>query len=868
MKQFEHFKISLEAIKSATKDFSKENRIGKGGFGKVYKAEIVHSMDKHENIISLLGYCDECGERILVYEYAANKSLDKYLHSSELTWVRRLNICLGAARGLMSLHNAVGAQQRVLHSDIKSSNILLDENWNAKISDFGLSRLGPANQQITFVVSTTMVGTPGYCDPQYVETGVLRKESDVYSFGVVLFEVLSGRFSTFDKHQDSISDHPRLVRLARKSYEHNTLDEVIHSTIKDEISSDSLEMFITIAYQCSMTESKDRPLMTEVVKALEDALQGHQRIIDRLAVMCLEQKTSKVPALDVNHEFSTFDKHQDSISDHPRAMEHPVGTLNVKVVRVMNLKRALLFFDRACFVKVGLTKDRHPSKKTSMIKSLNPEWNEEFPLVVNDLDVQALEISVWTGQDLPYRMWMHYVPLEVLIPEQQKTLTFDLLKHMDYNHVENNKSYGQLMIELIYKPVTREEVLTYSEEANEIKKPLKVGGWLVVTILEAEDIHITHPFVYVTIQDDRRQTMLAKKSFDPVWNEEVMFSLEKPPTDEILNLELHSSSQISSLCQVTKRGHVNISLADIMKKTRTKEMYHLQGTTSGGRILAVKIKSIMDAYGIWGTVEPRSLGEETDLKKSKQALAFLFQAIPENMVLQMASYTDPKQVWVETESFLSLRLETILMIKFWERLPLKPNSVNILSWRIKLNNLPTRLNLSRRGLELQTILCPSCNLAVESTYHLFFRCSMMKDLYASIAKWWDVNMREFSSFEEWWEWFSNFRLSSKLKMLLEGAFYVAWWLAWNFRNKSIFGPNIPLKAHLFDDEGETVDDFVIDRFSFKGKESRIEGIQGLERIKGTEKMEDIGLMLASQEKLHGCKHCGNGGSNRDGFERG
>nr|GEW70557.1 hypothetical protein [Tanacetum cinerariifolium] len=99
-----------------------------------------------------------------------------------------------------------------------------------------------------------------------------------------------------------------------------------------------------------------------------------------------------------------------------------------------------------------------------------------------------------------------------------------------------------------------------------------------------------------------------------------------------------------------------------------------------------------------------------------------------------------------------------------------PIKVNILSWRIKLNNPPKRLNLFRRELVLQTILCPSCNLAVEFTYHLFLSCSMMKDLYASIAKWWDVNMPEFSSFEEWWEWYSNFRLSSKLKMLLEGVF--------------------------------------------------------------------------------------------------
>ncbi|PWA65708.1 C2 domain-containing protein [Artemisia annua] len=599
MKHFEHLKISLEAIKLATNNFSHEKCIGEGGFGKVYKGEIeiVYSMGKrvvalkrlnrkygqgdpefwkeiimlsshkpHKNIISLLGYCDEGGEKILVYEYATKKSLDLYLCSSELTWVRRLNVCIGAARGLMSLHSAIGTQQRILHRDIKSSNILLDENWNAKISDFGLSKLGPANQQITFLVSNT-VGTPGYCDPEYVETGFLTKESDVYSFGVVLFEVLSGRLC-FDNYKDS--DHRSLVRLARQSYEYNTLEEVIYSNIKDEISCDSLKMFTKIAYQCLMRDSRKRPLMTDVVKALETALQYHQLIIDRrLAVMCLGQKAPKEPALDiVNYE----------------ATEHPGGTLNVKVVRVMNLKKTLWFFERQCFVKVGLTKDSLPSKKTNSIRSLNPEWNEEFSLVLKDLDVQALEISVWGGQDdYPYKMWMNVVPLKDLIPEQQKTLTLDLSKHADSNHLENNNSYGQLIIELMYKPLTCEEVLTNSEEAKEMNMPLKVGGWLVVTIIEAEDIRVTHPFVYVTIQNDRRQTTLAKKSFDPVWNEEVIFSFEKPPTNEILNLELHSSLQISRFCQ-TKRGHINISLADVMKKTRTKEMYHLEDTTSGGRL--------------------------------------------------------------------------------------------------------------------------------------------------------------------------------------------------------------------------------------------------------------------------------------------
>ncbi|PWA36234.1 Protein kinase, ATP binding site-containing protein [Artemisia annua] len=167
-KQFEHFKIKLESIKLATNNFADANCIGKGGFGEVYKGELVHSkghtvvalkrlnrkfgqgdpefwkeiimlsLYKHDNIVSLLGFCDESGEQILVYEYASRRSLDF----------------------------SFGTHQRVLHRDIKSSNILLDENWNARISDMGLSKFGPANQQITFLVSDA-VGTFGCCGPEY-----------------------------------------------------------------------------------------------------------------------------------------------------------------------------------------------------------------------------------------------------------------------------------------------------------------------------------------------------------------------------------------------------------------------------------------------------------------------------------------------------------------------------------------------------------------------------------------------------------------------------------------------------------------------------------------------------------------------------
>ncbi|GJR62385.1 protein kinase, ATP binding site-containing protein [Tanacetum coccineum] len=222
IKTFEHLQIQLEAIKSATNNFDAANCIGSGGFGKVYKEELPHSkgktmvalkrldriygqgeaefwkevvmlsLYKHEKIVSLLGFCDDSKEKILVYEYVPKGSLDLYLEKDELNWATRLRICIGAARGLAYLHSSVGTQQRVLHRDVKSSNILLDDNWKARISDLGLSKFGPANQQFTFLVSHA-VGTIGYCDPLYVETGLLTKESDVYSFGVVLFEVFCGR---------------------------------------------------------------------------------------------------------------------------------------------------------------------------------------------------------------------------------------------------------------------------------------------------------------------------------------------------------------------------------------------------------------------------------------------------------------------------------------------------------------------------------------------------------------------------------------------------------------------------------------------------------------------------------------------------
>ncbi|KAL7594773.1 hypothetical protein Lser_V15G29999 [Lactuca serriola] len=297
LEEFQYLKIRLEAIKSATGNFDNNNVIVKGGFGKVYKGVLSHSkgqstvafkrLDRnygqgdseflkeilmlscytHQNLISLVGFCDEDGEKILVYEHASHGSLDRHLSITTLTWRQRLTICLGAAMGLCYLHDPKETQQRVIHRDIKSSNILLDEDWNAKLSDLGLSKIGPANQQHTFL-ATNVAGTFGYIDPMYAEKSILTKESDVYSFGVVLFEVLCGKlcFENQNGHLQS------LVQKWKQSYEDKKLDEIIFHDLKQHMDLSSLETLSDIAYRCLHKSGEERPKMSEVVEKLEIAL--------------------------------------------------------------------------------------------------------------------------------------------------------------------------------------------------------------------------------------------------------------------------------------------------------------------------------------------------------------------------------------------------------------------------------------------------------------------------------------------------------------------------------------------------------------------------------------------------------------------
>ncbi|XP_076896332.1 receptor-like protein kinase ANXUR2 [Bidens hawaiensis] len=286
-----HLHIPLQEISLATDGFANKNLVAKGGFGSVYKGvskthghiaikrwnhmwqgdhefktEIaLLSKHKHENIVTLLGFCDEEGEKILVYKYESNASLDKHLNNKDLSWNQRLQICLDAARGLNYLHYGVGYCEQILHRDVKSANILLDENWKPKISDFGLARFCPTNMESSFVTSN-VCGTRGYIAPEYYIYGYLTSKSDVYSFGIVLWEVLCGRL-THVVYNEPVA----LSILVQRHYLSNTLGSIIPTYIHNQINTASLLTFSDIAYRC-LKNMAERPTMRQVEAQLQKAL--------------------------------------------------------------------------------------------------------------------------------------------------------------------------------------------------------------------------------------------------------------------------------------------------------------------------------------------------------------------------------------------------------------------------------------------------------------------------------------------------------------------------------------------------------------------------------------------------------------------
>ncbi|XP_078179799.1 protein kinase superfamily protein isoform X2 [Carex rostrata] len=294
-----------ETLVAATRNFSLKNKLGEGGFGPVFKGQLLDGREvavkklgaasrqgakefqneamllsrvQHRNVVNLYGYCTHGDDKLLVYEYVTNESLDKLLFTSvrgsgdesrqlaakraELNWQRRYDVIMGIARGLLYLHE--DAHTPIIHRDIKASNILLDDRWCPKIADFGMARLYPEGQTH---VNTRVAGTNGYMAPEYLMHGSLSTKADVFSFGVLVLELVSGQKNSSFAPPIGF-DAQNLLEWAWRLYKKGQSDQMLDPALKDGAVPNQVAVCVQIGLLCTQADPKVRPDMKRVVVIL------------------------------------------------------------------------------------------------------------------------------------------------------------------------------------------------------------------------------------------------------------------------------------------------------------------------------------------------------------------------------------------------------------------------------------------------------------------------------------------------------------------------------------------------------------------------------------------------------------------------
>lgn len=283
--------LSVNQIVKATQNFSDSFKIGEGGFGFIYKAvlpdgrivsvkrakkdhfvreefnnevELLTKID-HMNLVRLLGYTDKGNERIIITEYVSNGTLREHLdgqHGKILDFNQRLQIAIDVAHALTYLH--LYAEKPIIHRDVKSSNIMITENYRAKVSDFGFARVGPTEAEQTHIL-TQVKGTAGYLDPEYLKTFKLTPKSDVFSYGILLIEILSARRPVEMKRS---VDTRITVRWAFKNFTDGNVMAILDPLLNESVDGKIAMKMLSLAFECAAPTRADRPDMREVVEQL------------------------------------------------------------------------------------------------------------------------------------------------------------------------------------------------------------------------------------------------------------------------------------------------------------------------------------------------------------------------------------------------------------------------------------------------------------------------------------------------------------------------------------------------------------------------------------------------------------------------